>query len=182
MKIRANSSILLGLGLAVSALFGAVIGVGQLGRVRVPQDSEWAHRAPVCPDEIVDAAAYVEAVVLLEQRGLPIAPLDEPCDGRAAIHVRVSPTDVDRLYPSTEAMGDHGQITGSTARGAFERRVVSGVIADCTVYLRSGTDTTALVHELVHCLGYDHPRNPPAGHVMSLHYDRITLDDWRGLP
>jgi hypothetical protein len=181
VKISGKSPWLLGIGSAVAAVFGVIIGVGQLGRVRVPQESEWAHVVSLCGDEAVDGATYAEALQLLEGHDLAVRKESGPCDGRSAIHVRVSPADVERLFPSSEMMGENAELQGQVAREAFSRTVSSGVIGDCTVYLRYPDDTKALVHGALHCLGYDHPRNAPAGHVMSPRYDRIGLDDWRGI-
>ncbi len=180
--MKGNTPWLLALGSAVVTAFGGLIAWGQLRAIRVPQDHEWAHVAPICPDAGVDAATLGAAVALLLEHRLEVQAEPGPCDARAAIHVRVSPTDVERLWPSTEGLGEQGEMTGSTAAEAFERRVSGALVLDATVYLRRGTDETALVHGLLHALGYDHPRLAPVGHVLSPRYDRIGLEDWRGIP
>jgi len=173
MGIRYNSPWLLGAGLALTAAFSAVIGWGRFRAVEVPQFSEWAHVAPLCADAGVQLA---EAVAVLDAHDLPVRAELGPCDDRAAIHLHVSPADVDRIRPS------EGTIGAAEIRGVFERRIVSGVIVDCQVYLQRGTDTGALVHEVLHCLGYDHAIQAPAGHVMNRDYARIGLTDFRGVP
>lgn len=179
--MKGNSPWLLAAASAVVTAIGGIIAWGQLGPVKVPRSGEWAHVVSVCPDDDVDAATYAEAMVLLQDHKMPVRVEDGPCDATQAIHVRVSPTDVERVAPSTETMGAYAEIEGNVAMGAAETRVVSGIVLDAKVWLRTGDDTAALVHEVLHGLGYDHPRNAPSGHVMHPQYLRMGLKDWRGV-
>ena len=116
-----------------------------------------------------------EAGRLLIDHKIPVRVEHGPCDARAAIHLHVSPADVDRVYRPDPVMD------GESARAAYEAKLVGDVIVDCHVYLRSGSDTEAIVHESLHCVGYGHALNPPTGHVLNARYERIGLDDWRGI-
>lgn len=178
MKLSYNSPVLLVAGLALSVAFIGVIIHGQVKKnVRVPHDVEWSDSpVRVCPDDGVVGGSLQEMSNLLKQHSLPVTVASTSCDGSPAIHVRVSPADVDRIFPP------EATIDGVSAGGAFERTVEQGFVVDCTVYLLRGNDTLSLVHEGLHCLGYDHAVNPPSGHVMNKSYSRIGLDDWRGIP
>ena len=182
MKVSGKSPWLAGAIATLAAFVGGIVVWGQVRTVRVPQPYEWAHVAPMCADPEVGETQFAHAVTVLLANKLQIRQEAGPCPGRAAIHVRVSAAEVERLWPSSEAMGEFGQITGSAAAEAFDLTRHGTVIGDCTVWLRSGTDTLALVHGTLHCLGYEHVPAAPAGHVMNRSYSRITLDDFRGLP
>lgn len=179
--MKGNSPWLLAIGAVVSTLGLVWIAHGQLGAVRVPQGASWAHVVSLCPDPLVDAAAFAETIVLLEEHHLDVRAEEGSCDGRAAIHLRVSEADVERLYPTTESMGDFAVVEVKSAREAFERSVIGEVIGDCVVWTRYRNDTKAMVHGALHCLGFDHPVPAPSGHVMHPLYNRMGLDDWRGV-
>ena len=181
MRIAGNSPWLLAAGSLLATLGIAWVAHGQLGKVHVPQGSSWPHVVSLCPDPMVDAAAYAEAFVQLEEHHIGVRSEDGACDGRAAIHIRVSEADVERLYPTTEVMGDMAELEVKSAREAFERTVIGEVIVDCTVYARYRNDAKAMVHGVLHCMGWDHPVPAPSGHVLHPRYDRMGLDDWRGV-
>lgn len=171
-----------GIGVLVGGIATA-IGWGQLGPVRVPQVAEWADIAvPLCPDPEVDRAEVHALSTLLGAHGLKSRVEPGPCDGQMAIHMRVSAADIERKWPSSEAMGEYGQIVGEVAMEAFDLERTGEVVTGCELYLRNGTDAVAMTHGALHCFGYQHPRAAPAGHVMNRDYSRISLQDWRGIP
>jgi hypothetical protein len=177
VKLQYNSPVLLAGGLVVLALFGVIVIWARFKEnVEVPRSSEWGETPTICPDDTVDPVALDSVVTLLGQHSLPVVRGPGPCDGSAAIHVHVSPADVDRVFPPEATMD------GISAAGAFERTVSHGIVEDCEIYVVDSDDVTALAHETLHCLGFDHAVNPPAGHVMNRNYSRIGIRDWRGIP
>jgi len=170
--IRYNSPWLLAGGLVAAVAAAVFVGWGRVRSVEVPRPARWAHVASVCPGPGVRLAEPMRLLLTHEQavRAEPGA-----CDGRSAIHVEISEADIDRLRPS-EATWDAVEV-----RGVYERTITLGTITDCRVYVADGADTAAIVHEVAHCLGHDHPRNAPTGHVMHPDYARLGLSDWRGV-
>jgi hypothetical protein len=172
MRVSYNSPWLWAGGIVASVAAAVYVGWGRVRSVEVPQAAEWAHPVSICPGPGVLLGHPVQ--LLLEHGQLVRVELG-PCEGRSAIHLSESPADIDRLRRS-EATIDAPQI-----RGVFERVEVLDTIVDCRAYVEDGNDVEAVTHELLHCLGWDHPKNPPSGHVMHLDYAKIGLGDWRGI-
>lgn len=159
------------------AVILSVIAWGQLRPLDAVPSSQWAHVAPVCADPGAGAAP---AIAVLLVRSLPIRDEGGPCDGRSAIHIRVSEADVDRVHPPSVSVD-----AVEAAAGVFERSAPLGTIVDCDVWIASGGDTKAIVLEVLHCLGYDHLDAAPVGHVLNRDYERVNLQgdkNWRGIP
>jgi hypothetical protein len=176
MGIRANDLRLWWTGLAVSALAAAgILWAHTRPTVSVPRSGEWAHVASVCPSYEVEDWALELALAALDDRDLPVRLALGPCPGRSAIHLEINPAAIDRIYPPTPGIeGKHG-------RGAFTRQLVGQTIVDCHAYVESPADAEAMAHEVLHCLGYDHPVNAQAGHVLNPDYDQVSLRDFRGI-
>jgi hypothetical protein len=170
---------LLWTGIVVSSLaFGAIVW-GQLKpNVTVPHRFTWAHEPVVCADLAIDDDALFRAMSVLIDHGLYAStrlPIESPCPGRPAIHLSVSPADIDRVIPPK---GHDSPIS----RGVYERKTTGDMITDCNAYVIDGTDVLAITHEIIHCFGYDHARNAPSGHIMHPDYERLGLRDFRGIP
>lgn len=183
MRISGRSGGLLAGCLALAGGFIAWIIHGQVKpNVTVPRPAEWAHVALICVADEVDDLDFADALSHLEKHKQPVRTELVPCDDeQSAIHIRVSDAEVERLYPSSEGMTEYGQMTGRVAPEAFERTAPLGVVTNCNLWLRKQHDTYAIVHGVLHCLGYDDALNAPIGHVMSGDYLRGGLDDWRGI-
>lgn len=175
MGIRYNDPRLLAAGLLLSVGSLAAVIAGRFVSVTVPQPVEWAHEVTVCPDLEIEDGALSEAMETLIGAGLPLRLGALPCPRSAAIHLSVSVAEVDRVSPPKVG------IDGKEARGAFERKVIGELIVDCSAFVVSPNDSEAIAHEIAHCVGYEHARNAPAGHLMNANYDRISLKDLRGM-
>lgn len=170
-------------GMLAAAFLGWIVW-GQIRKdIVVPKVASWAHEVSMCPDSVVDPATFSRAVALLVANGQAVRAESGPCDGRPAIHVSVSPADVDRVSPPVSGTSsvDGGGVTGQNAAEAFERKVVGELVVDCDMFLDRADDLNALVHGSVHCMGYEDLPSAPVGHVMNKDYSRIGLDDFRGL-
>jgi hypothetical protein len=168
-------------GLVATLVAGAGVIYGRVRAVEVPHPASWPGTALVCAGPGVDRVALVDALELLEEHhlALRLLPVAEPCITRDGVVAVV----VDPALDTEAGLG------GGIDRDAEVPRITWGVthvvaegerIRSATVRLHPRQDVLGDTHELLHALGWEHPRNPPTGHVM--HPSSPGLRDWRGLP
>jgi hypothetical protein len=164
-------------GLVTALAAGAAVVYGRVRSVDVPQPAHWPGVALVCAGDGVDRVALVEAIDALEEHEQKVRLLarGEDCTPRDGI-VAV------RVDPSLDTEAGMGGFDGD------EPRIVWGLthvvaegerIRSATVRLHPRQDATGDAHELLHALGFEHPRLAPTGHI--LHPSNPSLRDWRGV-
>jgi hypothetical protein len=167
-------------GLVTALAAGAAVLYGRVRSVEVPQPAHWPGVALVCAGEGVDRVALVEAIDQLEEHGQKARLLARgedctPRDGIVAVRVDPSLDTEAGMGGGIEADGDEPRIVwGLTHVVAEGERIRSA-----TVRLHPRQDATGDAHELLHALGWEHPKFAPTGHV--LHPSNPSLRDWRGV-
>ncbi len=140
-----------------------------LQTVTVSQPLGWNHTPiTIGASSDVQMESLITAVDMWKQRGYPFelcAPSAVMCD----IEVSVNPL-LDTRDSVEDSRFTHG-LTTLVSRDGFLDFVTVEAIA--------GDDILVWAHELGHTLGYEHPVNPPTGHIM--HPTRPSLNDWRGI-
>lgn len=148
--MRADSPILLTLGLSLTAAVLSVAAWGRFRSVEVPRPATWPGPVQICVRAGVDVAEVDQAVGWWRSRGHAVS---RGCPG---VEIWGDPAvDTRSSVDDPEVVHGHTRVQAAGDRIVFaEIRVVPDA------------DALVVAHELGHALGYRHPRFAPTGHLM----------------
>ncbi len=152
-----------GLGISAAATILVQLAWARVKAVKVPRDGRWRSPPSIVLGPGVSETAVTRALDWWSDLGHEFGPLSR--ESGPGIVILVDPARVDALGPSVVVSTD----AVCEAHGFTETRVDrhGRFITSADIFLRRGDDALAIAHEIGHALGYHHPQDPSAGHMMS---------------